>query len=76
MSITTGPGDAASAEAVGRATRALHTPVVAYGPRATTVSDTVDLVTPAPQHSAKVSAVDDRIYICWTIFQNTIYINI
>ncbi|ROT73576.1 Metabotropic glutamate receptor 3 [Penaeus vannamei] len=48
-----GPGDAASASAVGRATRSLHVPLLAYGPRPASVRTPVDLVAPAPQRSAK-----------------------
>ncbi|XP_066942018.1 metabotropic glutamate receptor 3-like isoform X1 [Macrobrachium rosenbergii] len=50
-----GPGDAASAAAVGKATRALQAPVVAYGPRTVVVTDTINLITPAPQRSAKAA---------------------
>ncbi|XP_047492170.1 metabotropic glutamate receptor 6-like [Penaeus chinensis] len=50
-----GPGDAASASAVGRATRSLHAPVLAYGPRPVLAAHAVDLVAPAPQRSAKAS---------------------
>ncbi|XP_068226786.1 metabotropic glutamate receptor 3-like isoform X2 [Palaemon carinicauda] len=50
-----GPGDAASAAAVGKATRTLQAPVVAYAPRTVEVTDTINLITPAPQRSAKAA---------------------
>ncbi|XP_071531133.1 uncharacterized protein [Panulirus ornatus] len=50
-----GPGDVASASAVGDATQSLGTPVVAYSPRPAVAPNTIDLLIPAPQRSVQAA---------------------
>ncbi|KAK3861492.1 hypothetical protein Pcinc_032564 [Petrolisthes cinctipes] len=50
-----GPGDAASASVVATRVKALGVPVLAYAPRPITATPAIDLLLPAPTHTAQAA---------------------